>query len=150
MLVCFVFFHRKLLKSLPDKGKKIIEYVGQIRLALQYHDEEERQQSAARTKLKSRLHQEQSVSREAAAETMEMAAAAAASGDSDLVDSLEMMSMSGKDTDLCSSSIQTTNIPEDDNYFLKTHEKKNPHRLNVLEKIENINPSRKPKFKTNQ
>lgn len=123
----------------------------QVRLALQYRDEEEKRQSSARTKLKSRLHQEQSVSREAAAaETLEMAAAAAAaSGDSDLVDFLEMMSLSDKDTDLCSNPIQTTNVPQDNSFF-KTHEKKKPHHLNVLDKIENTNPSRKQKFKTNQ
>lgn len=142
MLVWFVFFHRRLLKSLPDKGKKIIEYVKQVRLAIQYRDEEERRQSAARTKLKSKLYQERSVSREAAA--------AAASDDSDLVDLVEMMSMSDKDTDLWSNPIQTTNISEEDNYFFKTHEKKKPHHLNVLDKIENTNPNRKQKFKTNQ
>lgn len=143
-----MFIHRRLLKSLPDKGKKIIEYVEQVRLAIQYRDEEERRQSAARTKLKSKLHQEQS----AAAGTLEMAAAAAAaaSDDSDLVGSLEMMSVSDKDTDLWSDPIQTTNIQDGDNYFFKTHEKKKPQHLNVLDKIENTNPSRKQKFKTNQ
>lgn len=135
------------MKSLPDKGKKIIDYVEQVRLAIQYRDEE-RRQSAARTKLKSKLHQEQSASREAAAETLEMAAAA--SDDSDLVGSLEMMSVSDKDTEHCSDPIQTTNIQDGDNYFLKTHEKKKPQHLNVLDKIENTNPSRKHKFKTNQ
>lgn len=145
-----MFIHRRLLKSLPDKGKKIIEYVEQVRLAIQYRDEEERRQSAARTKLKSKLHQEQSVSREAAAETLEMAAAAAASDDSDLVGSLEMMSVSDKDTEHCSDPIQTTNSQDGDNYFLKTHEKKKPQHLNVLDKIENTNLSRKQKFKTNQ
>ena len=126
----------------------------QVRLAIQYRDEEERRQSAVRIKLKSNLHQGQSVSREDAAETIEMAAAAAAaaaaSHDSDLVDSLKMMSMSDKDTDLWSDPIQRANLTEEDNYFFKSHEKKNPLSLNVLDKIENTNPSRKQKFKTNQ
>ena len=116
----------------------------QVRLAIQYRDEEERRQSAVRIKLKSNLHQGQSVSREDAA------AAAAASHDSDLVDSLKMMSMSDKDTDLWSDPIQRANLTEEDNYFFKSHEKKNPLSLNVLDKIENTNPSRKQKFKTNQ
>lgn len=111
----------------------------QVRLAIQYRDEEERRQSAARTELKSKLHQEQSVSGEAAAADY-----------SDLVDSLETMAVSDKDTDLCSDPVQTTNIPGADNYFFKTHEDKKPHSLNVLDKIKNTNPSRKQKFKTNQ
>lgn len=152
MLVWFVFFNRRLLKALPDKGEKIIKYGEQVRLAIQYHDEEDRRQSAAGTKLKSKLHQEPSVSKEAAAaEALEMAAGvAAASEDSDLVDSLKMMSVSDGDTDLWSDRMQTTNNPEEDNYFFKTHEKKKPHCLTVLDKIEHTNPSRKQTFKTNQ
>lgn len=144
-----MFFHRRLLKSLPDKGKKIIEYVEKVRLAIQFHDEEERRRSAARTKLKSKVHLEPSVSREAAAESLEEAAAAVPD-DSDLVVSLEMMSVSDKDADLWSDPMHTTNIPEEVNYFFKTHEKKKPHCLNVLDKMEHTNPSRKQKFKTNQ
>lgn len=126
-----------------------------VRLAIQFHDEEERRQSAARTKLKStKVHLEPSVSREAAAESLENAAAAAAAAavpdDSDLVVSLEMMSVSDKDADLRSDPIHTTNTPEEVNYFFKTHEKKKPHCLNVLNKVEHTNPSRKQKFKTNQ
>lgn len=151
LLVWFVFFPSKLLKSLPDKGKKIIKYIEQVRLAIQYHDEEEKRLSAARTKLSSKLPQDRGASRETAAVTMEMSAAAA-SDDSDLVLSLGMMSVSDKDADLWRDTdpIRTTNIPEENNYFFKTHENKKLHCLNVLGKIESTNPARKQKFQTNQ
>lgn len=144
MLVWFVFFHSKLMKSLPDKGQKIIKYIEQLRLAIQYWDDEERRLSAARAKLKSE--------QERSAVTTETAAdAAAASDDSDLVRSLGTMSVSDMDPDVWGDTVprQTTHIPEE-NYFFKTHEKKKPHCLNVLEQIENTNPARKQKFRTNQ
>lgn len=56
--VCVVF--RRLLQTLPDKGKKIREFAERVRLAIEHHDEEERRQSlvsAARAELQSKYQQ---------------------------------------------------------------------------------------------
>ncbi len=56
--VCVV--PRRLLQTLPDKGKKIKEFAEKVRLAIELHDEEERRQSlvsAARTELQSKYRQ---------------------------------------------------------------------------------------------
>lgn len=48
---------RRLVQSLPDKGKKIKEFAEKVRLAIEHHDEAERRQSlasAARTELQSK------------------------------------------------------------------------------------------------
>lgn len=56
--VCIVC--RRLLRSLPDKGKKISEFAEKVRLAIDQHNEEERRRSllsAARTDLQSKYQQ---------------------------------------------------------------------------------------------
>lgn len=53
-------FCRRLVQTLPDKGKKIKEFVEKVRLAIEQHDEEKRRQSlvaAARTELQSKYQQ---------------------------------------------------------------------------------------------
>lgn len=53
-------FCRRLVQTLPDKGKKIKEFVEKVRLAIEHHDEEEQRQSlvaAARTELQSKYRQ---------------------------------------------------------------------------------------------
>lgn len=45
VLICVVY--RRLIQTLPDKGKKIKEFVEKVRLAIQHQDEEERRQSLA-------------------------------------------------------------------------------------------------------
>lgn len=55
VLICVVY--RRLIQTLPDKGKKIKEFVEKVRLAIQHQDEEERRQilaSAAKTDLESK------------------------------------------------------------------------------------------------
>ncbi|XP_034383227.1 protein GRINL1A [Cyclopterus lumpus] len=52
--------NKRFLQSLPDKGKKIKEFVEKLRLAIEHHDEEERRQSLvsfARTELQSKYQQ---------------------------------------------------------------------------------------------
>lgn len=55
-----ILSNSRLLQTLPDKGKKIKEFVENVRLAIEHHDEEERRQSlvsAARTELQSKYQQ---------------------------------------------------------------------------------------------
>uniref|UniRef100_A0A665U7J1 RNA polymerase II subunit M n=1 Tax=Echeneis naucrates TaxID=173247 RepID=A0A665U7J1_ECHNA len=55
-----ILSNKKLLLSLPDKGKKISEFSEKVRLAIEQRDEEERRQSlvsAARTELQSKYQQ---------------------------------------------------------------------------------------------
>lgn len=51
---------RRLVQTLPDKGKRIKEFAEKVRLAIEHQDEEERKQSlvsAARTELQSKYQQ---------------------------------------------------------------------------------------------
>uniref|UniRef100_UPI003AAB57A5 protein GRINL1A n=1 Tax=Centroberyx gerrardi TaxID=166262 RepID=UPI003AAB57A5 len=51
---------RRFLQSLPDKGKKILDFAKTVRLAIAHHDEEERRQSmlsCARSELQSKYQQ---------------------------------------------------------------------------------------------
>ncbi|XP_036952007.1 protein GRINL1A [Acanthopagrus latus] len=55
-----ILSNRRLVQTLPDKGKKIKEFAEKVRLAIEHHDEEERRQSlvsAARTELQSKYQQ---------------------------------------------------------------------------------------------
>ncbi|KAM9366302.1 protein GRINL1A [Symphorus nematophorus] len=55
-----ILSNKRLVQTLPDKGKKIKEFVEKVRLAIELHDEEERRQSsvsAARTELQSKYQQ---------------------------------------------------------------------------------------------
>ncbi|KAM9409620.1 protein GRINL1A [Pholidichthys leucotaenia] len=55
-----ILTNRRLLQTLPDKGKKIKDFAERVRLAIENHDEEERRQSlgsAARTELQSKYRQ---------------------------------------------------------------------------------------------
>ncbi|XP_028258117.1 protein GRINL1A [Parambassis ranga] len=55
-----ILTNRKLLQTLPDKGKRIKDFADKVRLAIEHHNEEERRQallSSARTELQSKYHQ---------------------------------------------------------------------------------------------
>ncbi|XP_023256503.1 protein GRINL1A [Seriola lalandi dorsalis] len=55
-----ILSNKRLLQSLPDKGKKISEFAEKVRLAIEQHDEEEKRRSlvsAARTELQSKYQQ---------------------------------------------------------------------------------------------
>ncbi|XP_035014318.2 protein GRINL1A [Hippoglossus stenolepis] len=55
-----ILSNQKLLRSLPDKGKRISEFAEKVRLAIEHHDEEDRRQSlvsAARMELQSKYQQ---------------------------------------------------------------------------------------------
>lgn len=55
-----ILSNKRLLQTLPDKGKKIKEFTEKVRLAIEHKDEEERRQSlvfAARTELQSKYQQ---------------------------------------------------------------------------------------------
>lgn len=55
-----ILSNKRLVQTLPDKGKKIKEFAEKVRLAIEHHDEEERRQSlvsAARTELQSKYQQ---------------------------------------------------------------------------------------------
>ncbi|GAA6227803.1 protein GRINL1A [Lates japonicus] len=55
-----ILSNRRLLQTLPDKGKKISKFAEKVRLAIEHHDEEERRQSlvsAARTEFQSKYQQ---------------------------------------------------------------------------------------------
>lgn len=55
-----ILSNRRLVQTLPDKGKKIKEFAEKLCLAIEHHDEEERRQSlvsAARTELQSKYQQ---------------------------------------------------------------------------------------------
>eukprot|EP00064_Thunnus_orientalis_P000680 superscaffoldBa00000038_g681 len=55
-----ILSNKRLLQTLPDKGKKIREFAERVRLAIEHHDEEERKQrlvSAARAELQSKYQQ---------------------------------------------------------------------------------------------
>ncbi|XP_044204759.1 protein GRINL1A [Thunnus albacares] len=55
-----ILSNKRLLQTLPDKGKKIREFAERVRLAIEHHHEEERKQrlvSAARAELQSKYQQ---------------------------------------------------------------------------------------------
>ncbi|CAJ1049191.1 PREDICTED: protein GRINL1A [Xyrichtys novacula] len=55
-----ILSNKRLVQTLPDKGKKIAEFAERVRLAIELHNEEERRQnlaSAARTELQSKYKQ---------------------------------------------------------------------------------------------
>lgn len=132
------------MRSLPDKGNKIRDYVEKVRLAIQLCEEEERRQAAAQANLQSQQL------RELTSEESEMSVVSGSSDgskDSDLVRSLEMMSVSDSDNEFRFGSKPSRSSTEEDNYFTKPHKEQKSHNLAVLEKA---NPSTKQKFKPNQ
>ncbi|XP_067341973.1 protein GRINL1A isoform X2 [Channa argus] len=55
-----ILSNRRLIQTLPDKGKKIAELAEKVRLAIEHHDEEEKRQSlvsAVRTEVQSKYQQ---------------------------------------------------------------------------------------------
>ncbi|XP_078139525.1 protein GRINL1A isoform X2 [Centroberyx gerrardi] len=55
-----ILSNKRFLQSLPDKGKKILDFAKTVRLAIAHHDEEERRQSmlsCARSELQSKYQQ---------------------------------------------------------------------------------------------
>lgn len=134
------------MQCLPDKGQKIKEYLEKVRSAIQRCEEEERRQAAAQAELQSQLSSKEP-------ESIEMAIVSGSSGgskDSDLVRSLEMMSVSDSDNEFTFGSKPSRGSAEEDNYFSKLHKEKKTHSLVVLEKMEKSNPGVKQKFKPNQ
>lgn len=134
------------MRSLPDKGSKIREYVEKVRLAIQLCEEEERRQAAARAKLSQQLQELPSEESESI-EMLIVSGSSDGSKDSDLVRSLEMMSVSDSDNEFRFGSKPSRSSAEEDNYFTKPHKEQKSHNLVVLEKT---NPSTKQKFKPNQ
>lgn len=133
------------MRCLPDKGKKVMEYIEKVRLAIQHCDEERRRESAARTELLSNHQEDQLESSEADAETM-----GSKSENINLVRALERMNMLDGDSEFkCGSKLSLSSL-EDDNYFLKTNDEKKTHSLALLDKMGRTNPSTKQKFKPNQ
>ncbi len=99
--------------------------------------------------------QDQFVSRAAAGETMETDVAGAFMNsdnakESDLVEALERVRLSGTKTGLSSESKDPSNSAATDNVFLKKQIPKKPHYVTVLEKTERTPATRKQKFKPNQ
>lgn len=67
-----ILSNNRLVQTLPDKGKKIREFVEKVRLAIEHHDEEQRRQSlvsAARTELHSKYQQAFTMQQHAALST---------------------------------------------------------------------------------
>lgn len=136
------------MRSLPDKGNKIREYVEKVRLAIQLCEEEERRQAVPRAKLQSRQVKELPSKESERIEMSIVSGSSDGSKGSDLVRSLEMMSVSDSDNEFRFGSKPSRSSAEEDNYFTKPHkEQKTQHNLALLEKT---NPSTKQKFKPNQ
>lgn len=96
--------------------------------------------------------QDMSVSRAAAAETMEMAALGASlnsdeTEEGDLVEALERVKLSQNTS---TESKDTLNTTARENYFLGNQTPKKPHYLTILEKTDMISAPRTQKFRTNQ
>ncbi|TNM91129.1 protein GRINL1A isoform X1 [Takifugu flavidus] len=141
-----ILTNQRIMRSLPDKGSKIREYVEKVRLAIQLREEEERRQAAAQAKLSQQLQELPSEESESI-EMLIVSGSSDGSKDSDLVRSLEMMSVSDSDNEFRFGSKPSRSSAEEDNYFTKPHKEQKSHNLVVLEKT---NPSTKQKFKPNQ
>lgn len=135
------------MRSLPDKGNKIREHVEKVRLAIQLCEEEEWRQAAAQAKLRSQQLKEWPSEESESIEMSIVSGSSDGSKDSDLVRSLEMMSVSDSDNEFRFGSKPSRSSAEEDNYFTKPHEEQKSHNLAVLEKT---NPNTKQKFKPNQ
>lgn len=156
-----ILSNKKLLQTLPDKGKKILEFREKIQQALEHHEEAEMKQrlvSAAKTEFQSKYKQaftmqQRSVHNTSAAgdftqknppDESAMTVIHKTSLNSDhppeteLVETLERVRLSNGSLDN-----KTT-----DNYFAKTPSL--PRYISVIEKPEQNPSSRKSKFKTNQ
>lgn len=135
------------MRSLPDKGNKIKDYVEKVRLAIQICEEEERRQAAAQAELQSQQLRELPSEESESIEMCIVSGSSDGSKDSDLVRSLEVMSVSDSDNEFRFGSKPSHSSAEEDNYFTKPHEEEKSHNLAVLEKT---TPSTKQKFKPNQ
>lgn len=147
-----ILSNKRLLQTLPDKGRKILEFREKIQQALEHHEEAERKQrlvSAAKTEFQSKYKQaftmqQRSVHNNSAAGESAVTVIHKTSLNSDhtpeteLVEALERVKLSKGSLDN-----KTT-----DNYFAKTASL--PHYISVIEKPEQSPSSRKSKFKTNQ
>ncbi|XP_068597643.1 myosin-9-like [Brachionichthys hirsutus] len=203
-----ILSNRRFVQTLPDKGKKVKEFVERVQLAIKLHDEEERRRSSvspAKTELQSKYQQaftnrqpaipntpaasHQSTPSEAVIcnvmqgkrsspasdaaqenmsldeehgefvstvhprETVETAAPGASlnsneTKEADLVEALEMVSMSETSPGFSNESKEPSNNTRRDNYFLRKGMPQKPHYVTVLEKTEMTPP--KQRFKTNQ
>lgn len=135
------------MRSLPDKGNKIREYVEKVRLAFQHCEEEERRQAAVQAILQSRQVKELPSEESESNEMSIVSGSSDGSKGSDLVRSLEMMSVSDSVNEFRFGSKPPHSRAEVDNYFTKPHKEQKTHNLAVQEKM---NPSTKQKFKQHQ
>lgn len=140
-----ILSNKRLLQTLPDKGRKLLEFREKIEQALSHHEEAERKQrlvSAAKTEFQSKYKQAFTMQQRSVHNTSAAGNFTQKSEDSpdetELVEALERVKL-GKE----SLDNKTT-----DNYFAKTPSV--PHYISVIEKPEQNPSSRKSKFKTNQ
>ncbi|XP_033840585.1 protein GRINL1A [Periophthalmus magnuspinnatus] len=159
-----ILSNTRLIQTLPDKGEKIKEFAVKIQQALKHHEEAEIKQklvSEARMGFQSKYQQAFTMQQRPAQNTSSAGDPTqvcffSSSGKSaettdkthapetGLVEAMERVTLSnGSSGD--SNQHQRRSI---ENYFMNTPAK--PHYLNVIEKFENIQSSRKSKFKTNQ
>uniref|UniRef100_A0A3B3ZRP1 Uncharacterized protein n=1 Tax=Periophthalmus magnuspinnatus TaxID=409849 RepID=A0A3B3ZRP1_9GOBI len=158
-----ILSNTRLIQTLPDKGEKIKEFAVKIQQALKHHEEAEIKQklvSEARMGFQSKYQQAFTMQQRPAQNTFSAGDPTqvcffSSSGKSaettdkthapetELVEAMERVTLSnGSSGD--SNQHQRRSI---ENYFMNTPAK--PHYLNVIEKSENIQSSRKSKFKTN-
>lgn len=150
-----ILLNKRLLHTLPDKGRKLLEFRDKIQEALEHHEEAERKQklvSAARTEFQSKYHkaftlQQHHIHSSSAADkdspaVVQILPDASLNSDhtpeTELAEALERVTLNKESLDL-----KTT-----ENYFVKPPSV--PHYLSVIEKTEKIPSTRKSKFKTNQ
>lgn len=170
-----ILSNKRLLQTLPDKGRKLQDFREKIQQALEHREEDERKQrlvSAARTEFQSKYQQAFTAQHRPVHNNT--AAALSTQGDRDSA----VVSMGDVDqTQLERSAVAVVNPTSQnsdhtteaelvealgrvklgkeshnnkatDNYFIKPPSV--PHYLTVIEKNENSPSSRKSKFKTNQ
>lgn len=171
-----IISNRSLLLTLPDKGRKILEFREKIQQALEHHEEAERKQrlvSAARTEFESKYQQAFTMQQRPVHNSSEASDSAQENKDSPAEAPVEELDKELSDdsvvtvmhkTSLNSDHTSETELVEAlervnlgkgsldnktaNNYFVKTPSV--PHYLSVIEKTENIPSSRKSKFRTNQ
>lgn len=158
-----ILSNKRLLQTLPDKGRKLLEFREKIQQALEDHEKAERKQrlvSAAKTEFQSKYKQAFTMQHRSVHNT-------SAAGDFTQKNKDSPDESAGTvihETSLNSDHTQETELVDaldrvklgkgsldnktTDNYFAKTPSV--PHYISVIEKPEQNPSSRKSKFKTNQ
>ncbi|RVE74595.1 hypothetical protein OJAV_G00023160 [Oryzias javanicus] len=148
-----ILSNRRLLQTLPDRGKKVQDFAEKLRFAIEQRIEEERRRDQNQKREGEDSRERESTAKNTISGKQQDTSAAEHShksedtDESELVEGLDRVQLSKSSTDKSKGQLKSRATT---NYFLSKETQKKPHFVTVLDKGQSSSHAVEQKFKTNQ